>query len=154
MITPQMIVAGVVAALCAWGGWQANGVRLEAKYTAERLEQELVVNRQLIAQQREHDDKATEQANIAATEYAKLRKAQNETNRYRACLADGTCGLRIDATCPGTTGTETAQGGGVDSGAGAQLNGAARQAYSALRDGITSATAKLAACQRSLSLYQ
>jgi hypothetical protein len=74
-----------------------------------------------------------------------LEKANAETNRLRACIRNGTCGLRVNvlpSACPGAA---------VDSGTGARLTPDAEQAYYSLRDGLAKLQGKLQACQQRLA---
>jgi hypothetical protein len=141
------LFAAVVGAFGA--GWVANGWRLDANYQAETVDRERETARE-IARLASLNDTLT--ATLAASDdaqQAKLRKAQNETNGYRECLANGTCGLRIATNCPAP---QTPTGPWVDTGTGAELDPTARRAYFALRDGIDRASAQLAACQDQLRL--
>lgn len=85
------------------------------------------------------------------TNAAKLKKAQNETNRIRDAVSIGSGGLRIAAACgEPRLSAQSAPGAGVDIGGGAELNATSRLAYFALRDGIDRASAQLEACQDQL----
>lgn len=158
----QILAALLIAAAGAFGGWTAQGWHLGEKIEAlkaghaqEVADAVRVSNQALINMVNDRDAKAVLLAAIDLKFTTQLTKANNETNRYRACLAAGTCGLRITATCPtpDPKATGLAEGGSVDSGAGAVLDTAAEQAYSALRSGIDRTEAKLGACQASLKNF-
>lgn len=92
-------------------------------------------------------------AAIDKAELAKLKGAQDENDRLRACVRNGTCGLRIHASCPvsapGSVPTPSASPG-VDTGTSPGLDATAEWNYFALRDGIIKFQAALAACQATL----
>lgn len=148
----------VLAVACAGfaSGWTANGWRLgqeiEAIRTAharEKVDQSEAFSQRRAALAAERDALAQRMSAIDKLATEKLRKDRDETNRHRDCLSDGTCGLRIQATCAPAAGgaPEAPNGTGVDPGEGATLDPAARSAYSALRDAIDSTENKLNACQ-------
>jgi hypothetical protein len=162
-MNPQIIIALVIAAASAFGGWTVNGWRLgteiqalKAKHANAVADAAAETNRRLIALTNERDAKATRLAGIDAKYTAQLTKERHENQILADRLAAGTTGLRIAATCPAspTKGTGAAQGGSMDSPAGAVLDPIARFAYSALRDGITTTESTLAACQKSLAEFQ
>lgn len=139
-----LLAAGAILAsfACGWmvNGWRMDAEALEAaEHAAEALRERTAERDALAASLRASNDQHA----------AKLKGAQDETNRLRDCLRSGTCGLRIGARCPAP---ETPAATGVDSGAGAVLDRAAESAYFALRDGIDRASAQLEACQAELKL--
>lgn len=145
-----LAIVGAVAALAgALGGWTINGWRLNAAYDAERLQAARDAARDLQAAYDARDALAADLAASNDLHLAKLKGAQDETNRLRDCLRSGTCGLRVAVKCPDQP-TAGATGTGVDSGAWADLAPTAGQAYFALRDGIDRVDVKLAACQAEL----
>lgn len=141
-----LAAAGLAAAFAA--GWAANGWRLGANHAAEALARSQATVRWMEAADAERlalQTKLTASDDAAA---AKLRSAQDETNRLRDCLRAGTCGLRVNVAAPRCPDLpEAAPGAGVDSAAGARLDPDAESAYFALRDGIDRVQAKLTACQ-------
>jgi hypothetical protein len=159
-ITTYVAAAAIAGAVIVAG---LQTVRLASEQTSHAQTRESyaqqghkAAERALVLQQER--DKAREDlgvalASIDARENAKLKEAENETNRLRDCLRRGTCGLRIAAVCPANPGgvvPAAAAGGGLDSGAGAGLTPQAEQDYFLLRSGISSAQRKLAACQSTL----
>jgi hypothetical protein len=138
-------VAVVLGAFAA--GWFANGWRLDARHSAEALEQ----SRAALGLIEQRDALGARLAALNDKHLADLRKAQNETNRLRTCLADGTCGLRaVEGLCPRADRPKPPASPGVDPGAGPEPAAAAGRAYLALRDGIDRASAQLTACQAEL----
>lgn len=78
-----------------------------------------------------------------------LQRASNETERLRDCIADGTCGLRVNTTCPAVPAAPSDAAGAA--GTSPELDARARRAYFALREGLTRLEADFAFCQRELS---
>lgn len=153
-------IATIVAVLAlAFGaGWISQGWRadkalssLQAEHALEVAEAESAtrVAQQLLDEER--DKWNDERSRIDYEQTAKLKVAEDETNRLRDCIANGTCGLRINAKCP-TPATDVPEAGApgrMDHGTGPELTADARQNYFALRDGIAKVVAQLAACQGS-----
>ncbi|GLK92394.1 hypothetical protein GCM10008164_01300 [Achromobacter xylosoxidans] len=81
--------------------------------------------------------------------YGGMRNAQVEDDRLRADVDAGRQRLHVAAACPAAGGgvPPAGAGAGVDHGARAELDPAARSDYFALRAGIQQITAQLAACQ-------
>lgn len=141
-----LIVGGAFGA-----GWAVNGWRLgeqAAKTDRQRAEATAATWRQVVREVERL------QSNLSAATNAgreQLERAQDETNRLRACIDRGDCGLRVRVerpVCPGTV--PAADGGPVDTAAGAPLAAAARPDYFALRSAIEVTEAKLTACQKAL----
>lgn len=158
----QILAALLIAAAGAFGGWTAQGWHLGEKIEALKADHSAAItdavretSRALAAMTSDRDAKADLLAAIDLKFTNQLTKARHETNAYRTCLAAGTCGLRIAATCPasGSKDATAAQSGSVDSPAGATLDAAAEQAYLALREGINTTEATLTACQKSLAVF-
>jgi hypothetical protein len=159
----NLIISMTIAALGFVGGWVFNGWRLGAElqtihatHAKERADQAEAFSQRRAALAAERDALADRLHLVDTTKTAQLTKAQNENKSLAARIAAGSVGLRIDATCPsaGTGQAESAESGGVDSPAGAQLSAAAGQAYSALRENITTTEVTLQACQGALSELQ
>lgn len=152
------VAAGVLAATFG-AGWFAQGWRLDAK--ADRVarvqaEAMATANASALALQKtldnERDAQAQRLAVIDDEQTKNLKAANDETKRLATCVANGTCGLRVNVIGPACAGAvpQAQSGGGLDSGTGARLAPAAERGYFALRDGIANAQTKLAACQASL----
>lgn len=84
-------------------------------------------------------------------EYQKEKTdAQDEADRLRRCLADGTCGLRVNAICPSVrVDRSTAVAGEPDAGA-PELTAAAGWDYSALQQGLKEQRAQIKGLQKAL----
>lgn len=84
--------------------------------------------------------------------YGGMRNAQTQDDGLRADVDAGRQRLHVRAACPSAGGgvSETGAAAGVDHGARAELDPAARSDYFALRAGIQRLTAQLAACQARL----
>lgn len=77
-----------------------------------------------------------------------VRDARDETDRLNRCLADGTCGLRVAATCVRVDGTGAVVAG-ADAGT-VRLDPGVGQDYSALRQGIKEQRAQVIGLQKEL----
>lgn len=82
-------------------------------------------------------------------EYQKEKTdAEDERDRLRRCLADGTCGLRVNATCVRVD-RSTAVAGEPDAGS-PELTAAAGWDYSALQQGLKEQRAQIKGLQSAL----
>lgn len=83
-------------------------------------------------------------------EYQKEKTdAEDEADRLRRCLADGTCGLRVNATCV-RVGRSTTVAGEPDAGT-PELTAAAGWDYSALQQGLKEQRAQIKGLQKTLT---
>lgn len=99
------------------------------------------------------DRETARMAAIDKQQTEQLRKEREETERLRACIADGSCGLRvIGAKCPasGIGVPQAGAGSRVDIGTVPTVDTAVGQNYFALRQAITDTERKLDACQQIL----
>lgn len=143
----------LVALLCGVVTIWSAAERKQAAATIDKQAAAIATLERDIAAHIAADAKRSEQAtNVAAADKkhtGELTDAKAETARLRACIADGSCGLRIRATCPTTPadvpGTPSASS--VDDAGGARLTGDAGFAYYALRDTLNATQAKLKMCQ-------
>jgi hypothetical protein len=154
-MNPTQITAAIALA-CFLGGF-LSGYKVEDwRWTAKANAEALAVAHAAIAQRDEAVAAYTHLAGELSAKNdqhaAELRAAQNETNLLRTRVNAGSLGLRVAATCPDLSQIAPAPGSRVDTGTGAELAGTAQQAYFALRDGIDTVDAKLAACQDELRL--
>lgn len=86
----------------------------------------------------------------AEAEYQKEKTdAEDERDRLRRCLADGTCGLRVNATCVRVD-RSTAVAGEPDAGS-PELTAAAGWDYSALQQGLKEQRAQIKGLQKTLT---
>lgn len=114
----------------------ARAVQAEAR--ADSLRNTLSLTREL----------ANEQAQAAASYQTEVKNGRDEADRLRRCIADGTCGLRVSATCVRVDGTDGA-GSGADAGA-PRLTASAEQDYSALYEGLGQQRAQIIGLQQQL----
>lgn len=160
-----MIATSYALALAAvvgfGGGWLVNGYRLDAEIADLKADHASVVaaetGKTLRAQKDLQAEKDGRQAQIDAVELTAqqtLGAANAETIRLRTCIANGTCGLRVNtirAACASDVpGTGPAVSVDVDTGT--RLTADAEQAYFTLRDAIPRIQSKLAACQASYAV--
>ena len=95
-------------------------------------------------------DLASDQAAIETTYLEEKQRAEDYAESLRRCLADGTCGLRVAATCPGLPmGGAATAAGGSDAGA-PRLTAAAERAYPALVAGLKRQRAQILGLQEQL----
>lgn len=146
------VVALVVGVVASIGGYKVADWRLTGKYTAEALDRAKRAEADRDEAITAYNHVAGELSKANDTHLATLRKHQNETTSLRDRLRDGAIGLRLAGKCPRLGTPEAAPGARVDTGTGAELDGTARRAYFALRDGIDRTAAQLAACQDQLKL--
>lgn len=152
------VYAAVLAATFGTG-WAVNGWRVGAQVSdlkAAHSRSLLVATEAGLSQLKiatdERDAAQARLVAIARDGLADIQKAKDETERLRSCIARGTCGLRIAATCPpNTPAVPEAPGGGVvATAAGPVLSPAAQSDYFALRSNIELTEGVLASCQKTL----
>lgn len=141
-----LVVALVVALILAlWRVDVVTGHRDRAVTAAEESEARVTSLRSTLRLQRELS------ASQAATETKYLTErddAQEESERLRRCIADGTCGLRVAATCVRVDGAATAAG--QPDAATPRLTASAERAYPALVAGLKTQRAQIAGLQEQL----
>lgn len=91
---------------------------------------------------------ADDQAAIETTYLQEKKRAEDYAESLRRCLADGTCGLRVAATCVRVDGAGAAVAG-TDAGT-PELTAAARRAYPALVAGLADQQAQVVGLQAKL----
>lgn len=95
-------------------------------------------------------DLANDQAAIETTYLQEKQRAEDYAESLHRCLADGTCGLRVAATCPGVPVDRAgAIVAGADAGA-PRLTAAAERAYPALVAGLKRQRAQILGLQEQL----
>lgn len=92
----------------------------------------------------------SEQAAIETNYLAEVRSAEEEAEYWRGCSADGTCGLRVAATCPGVRVDGAGAAAGEPDAGAPKLTAAAERAYPALVAGIKTQRAQLIGLQAEL----
>lgn len=155
----KLAIAAGALAVAFGAGWAVNGWRVGTQVADLKASHAEVVKiaaqaaaKQLTDAYAQRDAKQDELNRIAADGLASLKKANDETERLRRCVADGSCGLRIRATCPANPlgVPSAADGGSVGAGAGAVLTSDAGQDYFALRANIARTEETLMTCQKAL----
>lgn len=156
MIDPRAWIAVGVIAVAAAGGWFANGWRLNAKIANLNTEHATLITsahkatlRAVEAEQERHAAEERARDQIDADKTAQLNKAKDELQSLRDGVANGSIGLRINATCPRSAGNVPARPSApsVDDGAAPELTADARQNYYALREAIVFMTKQLEGLQ-------
>lgn len=117
----------------------ANKSAAQSERRAESLRATLTLQREL----------ATDTAKIDTDYQAEVKDAQDEAERLRRCIADGTCGLRVAATCVRVD-RSTATASEPDAGA-PRLTAAAERAYPALVAGLKTQRAQIIGLQKQLT---
>ena len=143
-----LITAAALGLLLAGAIWRLDAVtgqRDAAIQVADQASAAVASLRGTLALQREL---AAEQAAIETTYLQEKQRAEDYAESLRRCLADGTCGLRVAATCVRVDGAGTAAGG-PDAGA-PRLTAAAERAYPALVAGLKRQRAQILGLQEQL----
>lgn len=120
---------------------QANKAVLQSGRRAESLRATLALQREL----------ATDTAKIDTDYQAEVKDAQDEAERLRRCIADGTCGLRVNATCPSVRVDRSAAAAGEPDAGAPRLTAAAERAYPALVAGLKTQRAQITGLQKQLT---
>lgn len=94
---------------------------------------------------------ATDMAKTDADYQTEVKDAQDEAERLRRCIADGTCGLRVNATCPSVRVDRTAAAAGEPDAGTPRLTAAAERAYPALVAGLKAQRAQIIGLQKQLT---
>lgn len=145
-----LITAAALGLLLAGAIWRLDAVtgqRDAAIQVADQASAAVASLRGTLALQREM---AAEQAAIETTYLQEKQRAEDYAESLRRCLADGTCGLRVAATCPGLPmGGAATAAGGSDAGA-PRLTAAAERAYPALVAGLKHQRAQILGLQEQL----
>lgn len=147
------VLWAITAAASAVGGYLVADWRLTADIERQAHERVTKAFSDLSTMTKQRDALAAQLQAAGDRHAAQLKDAQDETNRLRDRERAGAVRLRVAAVCPDIPDVpEASPGAGLDTGTGAELDSASRQAYFALRDGIDRTSAQLAACQDELRL--
>lgn len=95
---------------------------------------------------------ATDQAAIETDFLKEKQRAEDEADRLRRCRADGSCWLRVAATCPGVRVDGAGTTAGEPDAGSPRLTAAAERAYPALLSGLETQRAQIAGLQAELIL--
>lgn len=156
MIDPRVyIVAGAVA-IGFGAGWIVNGWRGDAQLANLKAAHNGIVaaaNAATVAAFKNGEARRqvleTERDAIDLIKTAELKRTQDELQTLRDGVADGTIGLRVNATCPRSPSHVSAGPGAarVDDGAAARLTPDAEQNYFRLLDGLATMTKQVEGLQ-------
>lgn len=94
---------------------------------------------------------ATDQVAIETTYLKEKQRAEDYADSLRRCLADGTCGLRVAATCPVVRDGGAGAAAGQPDAATPELTAAARRAYPDLVAGLWQQRAQITGLQAELT---
>jgi prophage endopeptidase len=146
-----LILAGALGVLLLAALWRLDHVTAErdtavtaataSDATAASLRVTLRLQREL----------ATDQAAIETTYLEEKQSAEDEAERLRRCLADGTCGLRVAATCPAVRVDGAGPAAGEPDAGAPRLTAAAERAYPALVSGLKQQRAQITGLQAELT---
>lgn len=95
---------------------------------------------------------ATDQAVIETDFLKEKQRAEDEADRLRRCRADGSCWLRVAATCPSVRVDGAGPAAGEPDAGAPRLTAAAERAYPALVEGLKTQRAQIAGLQAKLTL--
>lgn len=141
------LVLGLVLAL-----WRIDHVTSDRDNAVTAAEQSDAKAASLLVTLRLQRELATDQASIESDFLKEKQRAEDEADRLRRCLADGSCWLRVAATCPSVRVDGTgATASDLDAG-GPRLTAAAERAYPALVAGIKTQRAQIIGLQAELVL--
>lgn len=163
MINLRLVAAAAALGVAFGSGWLANGWRKDTEISSLTAVHAGLVSAANAATVAAVQFEATRRAKLAE-DYAaiddqrtkELSNANKELERLRSGVADGSIGLRVNATCAArprdvqaTTGTA-----GMGDAAGPELTTDARQNYFTLQQGIIEVTKQLEAAQDILRRQQ
>lgn len=150
------LAGGLVLGAAAWTaqGWRyGEQLAVQRAARAEQVAEGQRQAREILAQRHAAVADINERnARAEWAAYGGLRNAQIQDEGLRADVDAGRQRLHVRAACPAAGGgvSEAGAAAGVDHGARAELDPAARSDYFALRAGLQRLTAQLEACQARL----
>lgn len=150
MIRVLLGVAGALAAALLLAVLRLNDVSGDLQQMTAQAEQAEARATSLRVTLRLQRELTEEQAAIAKTYLQEKASAEKNREDLYQCLATGTCGLRVAATC-----VRDGEPGGAGSGADAgtpRLTAAAERAYPALQAGLKEQRAQINGLQQALVL--
>lgn len=125
-----------------------TGERDTAQDAAEKAQASVASLRGTLRLQREL---ASDQAAIESTYIEEKQRAQDDAEYLRRCLADGSCGLRVAATCPFMRVDRAGAAVAVADAGAPELTAAARRAYPALVAGLRIQRAQIVGLQETIT---
>lgn len=143
------VCAGLVIALVmVW--LRLDTVALERDNAVTLAGQHAAAAESLRGTMRLQRELANDQAERESAFLKEKQRAEDYAESLHRCLADGTCGLRVAATCPAVrVGAAGAAAGEPDAGT-PELTAAARRAYPALVAGLKVQRAQILSLQEEL----
>ncbi len=145
LLVAAIAVLGVCLLLALWRIDHVTADRDTAQKAADQHQARADSLRNTLNLTRELAD---EQSAIAGNYQKELRDAKDQADGLRDCLARGTCGLRVNATCV-RDGAAPASGPSIDAGT-PRLTAPAERDYSALREGLAQQRAQITGLQQAL----
>ncbi|WP_316371198.1 lysis protein [Enterobacter cloacae] len=142
------IIIAVIACIIVSLGWAVNHYRDNAiEYKKQR---DIAVNEAALAKAT-ITDMQTRQRDVSAldSKYSgELADAKSKLDDLQRCVADGKCGLRINAKCPSNGATSS---GGLGDASGPRLTDSAERDYFTLRERIVTVTKQVGYLQDYIS---
>lgn len=142
-----IVSLGMLLILVMWHADNLARDKKQAIQAAELSESRVKSLRGAVDAQRDLAEKA---AKTETTYQAEVKDAQEEAERLRNCIADGTCGLRVAATCPSVRMDRAATAAGEPDAGAPRLTAAAERAYPALVAGLKTQRAQIKGLQEQL----
>ncbi|MFG0381099.1 lysis system i-spanin subunit Rz [Pseudomonas sp. zbq_18] len=148
-MTRLLLIAGTALGLLLLAAlWRLDHVTSERDAAVTQRDEATSKAASLRVTLRLQRELAADQAAIETTYLQEKQRAEDYAESLRRCLADGTCGLRVAATCARVDGAGAAAGE-PDAGT-PELTPAARRAYPALVAGIKTQRAQILSLQEQL----
>lgn len=142
-----LVVSGLLLAGVTWRLDHVTSERDDAVTQRDTAKRSVASLRGTLRLQREL---ATDRAAIETTYLEEKQRAEDYAESLRRCLADGTCRLRVAATCPGVRVDGAGPATGEPDAGAPELTAAARRAYPALVAGLKRQRAQILGLQEQL----
>lgn len=150
-MTRLLLIAGVALTVLLLATlWRLDHVTSERDAAVTQRDAEASKAASLRVTLRLQRELATDQAAIETTYLQEKKRAEDYAESLRRCLADGTCGLRVAATCPVVRVDGSGAAAGQPDAGVPELTAAARRAYPALVAGLEQQRAQIAGLQAEL----
>lgn len=145
----RYLIAGLGLALIL-ALWRADHLGAELDQAGRAVAQSEARVKSLRATLGLQRELATDQAATETNYLTEVKDAQDEADRLHRCIANGTCGLRVNATCPSVRVDRSAAAAGEPDAGTPRLTAAAERAYPALVAGLKTQRAQIAGLQEQL----
>lgn len=148
----RIMLAAIVAlgALLTLALWRADHLSAELEQADRAVVQSEARVKSLRTTLNLQRELAADQAVTETNYLTEVKDAQDEAERLRRCLADGSCGLRVNATCPSVRVDRAAAAAGEPDAGTPRLTAAAERAYPALVAGLKTQRAQIKGLQEQL----